>query len=137
MSTLFPDHAPPAADRADAETIRLLEGYGYKREKVRTWTRERALSVLHGRQKEDGITVRRAAAAAATQEPAPPRGRPSRLEREVAAAAVEQALAASPDETTQAVCYTVYCLTDDELRDLAGQLVRVFRRPVTKEEVTP
>ncbi len=126
MSTLFPDTGAPARTGPRPEIVRALEGFGYKAEAVRKWTAVKANSVLHACRREEGIALSRAATKAATVD-GPGRSRPSRVERAVAAIAIEQAIALSADETAQAVAYTVYCLTDDETARLAGYLVKLFR----------
>lgn len=129
MSTLFTDEADEttaAPARPPAKVVRLLETYGYRSEAVRLWTPEKASTVLNACKREEAIALRRAAAVARQQDETAPRGQPSLVERQEAAAALEQAMAGG-DELYQAISYTTYVLRDDEARRLAGWLVKLYR----------
>ena len=115
-----------AAEHPSREVVQQLEAFGYRADAVRKWSAVKANTVLHARRKEEAIALRRAAAVAGDQD-APRKGTPTGVERLEAAAALERAMGEGPDELTQALGYTVYALTDDETRRLAGYVVKVFR----------
>ena len=71
--------------RPDAETVRLLEGYSYKRDVVRTWTPERAETVLANCRRDEASALRRADDVARTQDEVVARGQPTWPERMAAA----------------------------------------------------
>lgn len=131
MSALFDSQdgdTVTAPTRPDGKTVRLLESFNYRAEAVRRWTAEKATTVLKACQQEERIALRRAEARAKTQEgPDAPRGQPSLVERLAAADAIAQAAGLGLDELLQTVTATVYCLTDDELKRLAGYLAKLFR----------
>ena len=112
---------------ATAEQVRELEGFGRLKEAVRRWTREKAAAVLADCKREQQIALRRAASVALAQSGDAARGQPSTIERVTAAVFLEQAMGEGADELVQAVAYTVWVLTDAELKRLAGYLVRVYR----------
>lgn len=116
--------APTAAGPSPA-VVQQLEGYGYAKEKVRKWTVEHANTVLNTCRKRDAIALRRAQQTAREQDQDAPRGQPSLVERQEAAAFIEQQR--GPNDLLTAVSMTAYCLTDDELGRLAGYFVRLFR----------
>jgi hypothetical protein len=130
MSTLFTDDDDgmvATAGRPDPKTVRLLEGFNYSREAVRQWTPEKAETVLRNCKREERIALARAAQTAKEQDGAVARGQPSQVERLQAAAFVEQALKGGVDEVIQAVGYALHVCTDDEARDEAMRLVRLWR----------
>jgi len=123
MSTLFDTgaetEAPP--ELATPQQVRLLEAYSYRKEAVRRWTRERAEATLRACQREERIALRRAAAQAGeidgTRPPVP------QLVRDITAAYVEQAMREPADELVQALAHSLHALTDDEAREVAGELL--------------
>jgi len=122
---------PPAAPgRPAGKVVRALEGYGYRADVVRTWTPEKANTVLASCRREELVTLRRADTAAKRQGEEYARGRASGVERREAADAIEQAYPAGPDELCQTLMYTLYVLSDGELRKLAESLVPVYRGEV-------
>ena len=126
--TLFSDTAAmDRSERPEASIVRALESFGYRAEAVRLWTREKASTTLYRCKKEEAIALRRAAAAAVAVDGTAQRGQVSELERRVAADSLSQALALGSDEVLQSVAASVYCLTDAELKELAGYLVRLYR----------
>jgi hypothetical protein len=133
MSALFTNDDGVATDdnaepsRPDVKTVRLLEGFGYRAEAVRLWTAEKAFTTLQACRKEQKIALARAERTAVEQEDSVPRGQPSQVERLAAAACIEQATTEGIDELHQCVCYSLYALRDDELKRLAGFVVRVMR----------
>jgi hypothetical protein len=113
-------------DAPDALTVEALEAYGYKAAAVRKWTPEKALVALDARRKEEAIARRRALRRAGEEEEAiAPRGQPIPVMR--LQAAVELEREQGVDELVQGLAYTVHQLTDDEVRRLAGWLVKLFR----------
>lgn len=130
MTTLFDDGDDAATqvsdDRPAAKVVRALEGYGYRAEAVRRWTAEKASTVLHACRKEERIALRRATGKAQQQD-GTGRGQPSTVERLAAATCIEDAAALGIDELNQTLMYTVYCLTDDELKQVANWFVGMFR----------
>ena len=140
MSTLFTDddaddtELDTTPELATVKQVRLLEGYSYRKEAVRLWTKEKAETVLRACQREERIALQRAAAVAREQDGTVSRGQPSVVERMTAAAYLEQAQGEGVDELTQAVMHTVYVLSDDELRSLAKYLVRKYREPLPARE---
>ncbi|MCE9566552.1 MAG: hypothetical protein K8U57_31395 [Planctomycetes bacterium] len=114
-------------ERPDPKVVRLLEGYGYRAEAVRLWSPEQANTTLNSCKKEQAIALRRADDVARAQEESVPRGQPSWVERQEAAANIEQAQGEGIDELHQRVCYSLYALRDDELKRLAGHLIRLMR----------
>lgn len=125
--------SPP--ELATPKLVRLLEGFSYRREAVRKWTKEKAETVLRSCQREQRIALRRAAATAG-QIDGEKRGQASALERQVAATYVQQVLDGriEPDELLQALAYSLHVSTDDELKRLAGYLVRLWNPPAPSEE---
>lgn len=116
------------ADRPDAKTVRLLEGFNYRKEAVRGWSAEKAATVLATCKREQAIALRHAAAVAREQdETAPPRGQTSLVERQVAAAFIEQSQGCGIDEIYHSVMYSVHALRDDEVKRLADFLIRKLR----------
>jgi hypothetical protein len=114
------------ATAPDALTVEALEAYGYKAAAVRKWSREKALVALDARRKEESIARRRALRRAGEEEESiAPRGQPIPVMR--LQAAVELEREQSVDELAQGLSYTVHQLTDDEVRRLAGWLVKLFR----------
>lgn len=134
---LFGDDAVEAATAArggpDRGLVQQLEAYGYRAERVRTWSVARCRATLNARKKEEH-TVRRAAAARAAEEdrkemfvvPPPERGCPTGLERREAAAYLMECLAQGPDAIALAVMYSVACMRDDECRRLAEFMMTKF-----------
>ena len=133
MNNLFTDESEidteldTPIELATVKQVRLLEGYSYRREAVRKWTREKAEQVLRRCQQEERIALNRSRAKAAEQDGATSRGQVSALERAVAAVAMEEAVAEGSDETLQVMSASLYVLTDDETKRLAGYLIRVMR----------
>lgn len=133
MSSLFPDDAAEdadtttAPDRPSAKVVRQLEVFGYRAEAVRRWTPEKANTVLNSCKREEQIALRRADATAKAQGEEFPRGQPTQPERLEAAACIEQAAGRGIEELHQCVAYTIYALSDSELKSLAGYLVQTFR----------
>lgn len=130
MSNLFASQERKEAaptDRPTARVVRELEAFGYKAEAVRTWTREKANTALASCRREEAVALRRAEATAKQQGEEFPRGQPSIIERLEAAACVEQALGGGIDELCQTLMYTLYVLSDGELKRLANYLVRLYR----------
>lgn len=130
--TLFDEHTGVATA---AQVRALTEEFGYDRVKVSAWTPEHAETVLRARRNEDRIGLKRAAKRAAEIDhtaDVPPeldRPAPGTMWRELAAKDVEQQLAdGDPDEVLQTVAYSLHTLTDDELRRLAGYLVKLWRQ---------
>jgi hypothetical protein len=127
-TTLFPDDVESPPELATTAQVRLLEGFLYRSEHVRRWTREKAETVLRACQREERIVLARAAALAKEQGGETSRGSASIPERINSACFIEQQLGAGgADELTQAVAYTLYALTDGETRRLAGYIVRVLK----------
>lgn len=117
-----------APELATPKQVRLLEGFHYRREAVRLWTREKAETVLRNCQREERIALNRAMALAKEQGgELPERGQVSQVERLTAATFLEQSQGQGIDELCQAVAYSVYVLSDDELKRLASYLIRVYR----------
>lgn len=114
---------------AKPTTVRHLEAYGYRREAVRKWTAERAETVLRNCRQEERIALNRAKKVAEEQDAPTPRGQASHVERAEAATYVEQTLAkgCGVDDLLQALAYSLYVSTDDELKRLAGYLVKLWR----------
>jgi hypothetical protein len=113
-------------DAPDALTVEALEAYGYKAAAVRKWTPERALVALDARRKEEAIARRRALRRAGEQEEAiAPRGQPIPVMRLQAAAELEREQ--NVDELVQGLSHSMHLLTDEEIRKLAGYLIRRFR----------
>lgn len=133
MNNLFTDESEidteldTPIELATPKQVRLLEGFSYRKEAVRKWTREKAEQVLRRCQQEERIALNRSQAKAKEQDGLTPRGQVSALERAVAAVAMEEAVAEGSDETLQVMSASLYVLTDDETKRLAGYLIRVFR----------
>jgi hypothetical protein len=129
VSALFATDEPNAAirERPSAEVVRLLESFGYRAEAVRLWTPEHANTVLHACKKEQAIALRRAEGVAREQDGSVARGQPSWVERQDAAACIEQAQGEGIDELAQRVAYSIYTLHDHELKRLASHLIRLYR----------
>lgn len=131
MSTLFTEDddggTVAVAGRPDPKTVRLLEGYGYKREAVRLWTPERAETTLRAEKREERIALARAAQTAREQDGAVARLQPSQVERLQAAEFLEQALKGGADEVIQAIGYSLHVSTDAEAKRLGAWLVRLWR----------
>jgi hypothetical protein len=124
------DGSATAPELATAKQVRLLEGFNYRREAVRKWTQERAETVLRSCQREQRIALARAEAKAGAIDAAGKRGQPSIVERLNAATYVEQMLrAGDADELLQAVMYSLYVCTDDELKQLAAHVATLWRTP--------
>lgn len=130
MSTLFPttddDATDTPADRPNVKVVRALELYGYRADVVRTWSAAKANTVLNSCKKEEAVALRRAEGKARAEDGVP-RGQPGLVERLAAALSLEESLGDGPEELCQAVAYTVHCLTDGELKRLAGYLIRTYR----------
>lgn len=135
MSNLFTDESDvdteldTPIEMASPKQVRLLEGYSYRKEAVRKWTKEKAENVLRKCQQEERIALNRANAKAKEQDNATPRGQVSPLERAVAAVALEEAVAGGSDETLIVMSAALYVLTDDETKRLAGYLIRMTKKP--------
>jgi hypothetical protein len=135
MSNLFTDESDvdteldTPIEMASPKQVRLLEGHNYRKEAVRKWTKEKAETVLRKCQQEERIALNRANAKAKEQDAGAPRGQVSPLERAVAAAALEEAVADNADETLIVMSAALYVLTDDETKRLAGYLIRMWRAP--------
>jgi hypothetical protein len=118
--------ARTTTDAPDAATVEALVAYGYAEKAVRRWSPEKAMVALDARRKEEAIAKRRALRRAGEQEEnIAPRGQPIPVMR--LQAAVELEREQSVDELVQGLAYTVHQLTDDEVRRLAGWLVKLFR----------
>jgi hypothetical protein len=118
-----------APELASPEQVRILEGYNYRRAAVRKWPREKAVTVIHRCRAEERIAQNRALRVARDLDGVAPRGQPSVLERLSAAAYIEGVLSerCEVDELLQALAYSLYVSTDDELKRLAGYLIRLYR----------
>lgn len=120
MTTLFDTDSPP--EPAPPDLVRaLVEEWGYSPDKVRTWTRQRAATVLAKRRRDGQRDAHHAAATAAAQgegDGAPPVCElAARLD---AAVYVEQALAARDLEAIViALTYAMYPLHASEVRQMA------------------
>jgi hypothetical protein len=124
---LFLDADRPST--APVEAVRLLEGHGYDRDRVKKWSADRAWATLAQCRRDDAVTKRRADALAVTQDETapPPRGQPSQLEREIAAKFLGEALAGGIDELAASLLVVVHAFTDDEVRRVGSYLARMLR----------
>lgn len=138
MSTLFStdapiELAPPHVARA------LVDEYGYKPEKVKQWSREKAEAILKDRRRRDHQDENHGAAAAANQEARDPRVlTPAELVQRVDVAAyLEQARATGDaSEMLLALTHAMHPLTAGELADAAGVVIVQLRlNPLTLEPI--
>jgi hypothetical protein len=92
----------------------LIHQHGFRESTVSTWSEDRIATVL------------RAANTAACID-GTSRGQPSRVERQEAAAYLEETLDRGGDELVNAVLYVGHCLSDSEAKELAAKLIDLFR----------
>lgn len=122
MNKLFAD----STEKPKIETVRLLEGYGYKAEKVKQWSAAKAEATLDAVKKEEAIALARATEKARALDPQPRhRGTPIPFMRLAAAKWLEDAKGA--DELTSAIWGAAYQLSDSEVHRLAGHLAKLLR----------
>lgn len=126
---LFTDDGTATAtlDRPDTATVKELERYGFKAESVRKWSPEKAETQLGHCRAEERIALRQAEDRARQQEEHVPRGQPTLMERQSAASCIEQAQDKGIEELSQCMAYSLYALSDDETKRLAGYLIRLMR----------
>lgn len=118
------------ADRVPPGVIHELEDFGYKREAVSEWSYEKAYTILQAKKMERRIALQRAATTAQEIDGTVVRGRCGRPERLTVAAYVDEAGMHGTDELLVALMYSLYALSEDELKRLAGYMVRVYRGEV-------
>lgn len=111
-------------NRPDPETVAALVAFGLAEDKVKDWSTAHAKTTLQARRKEADVLARRQREQAREEKraalPNPGRGQPTPMERAAAAEYLAECLAAGgPDRLSQALCYSLYVLTDDETRRLA------------------
>lgn len=104
----------------------LTREYGFRDKTVETWSEDRILTVLNARRRDARLAVQRAANTAACID-GTSRGQPSRVERLAAAAFLEESLDRGGDELVNAVLYVGHCFTDAEAKEIAAQLIELFR----------
>jgi hypothetical protein len=107
------------------DQLRELERHGYSQKRTGDWSDERILTVLEARRRENRVGLARASGKAEAIDGT--RGVASRLERQAAAAYLEEALADGTADALASVLYAGWCLTTAELRELAGGMVRTLR----------
>ena len=135
MSTLFDTELPVAL--ASPETIRaLVDQYGFDAVKVKSWSREKADTILRSRRLRDHQDANHGEAQAATEDEESdrtPNGREivARLE---AASFLGEAVEAEPNEVLLALIHAMHALALQEMRDFARLLILQFQRhPVSGE----
>jgi hypothetical protein len=104
----------------------LIHQHGFRESTVSTWSEDRIATVLSARRRDGRLAVQRAANTAACID-GTSRGQPSRVERQEAAAYLEETLDRGGDELVNAVLYVGHCLSDSEAKDLAAKLSDLFR----------
>ncbi len=107
------------------EQLLELEQYGYTEKRTGAWSDERITTVLQSRRKSRTADMHRATSRNTAQDGA--RGQASGLERNIAADYLEAAVAEGGDATVNALLYMGWCLSDEEVRALATELVAVLR----------
>ncbi len=107
------------------EQLLELEDFGYREKTIATWTDERITTVLQSRRRSHTADRHRGNSRNTAQDGA--KGVASRLEREIAAKYLEQAMDQGGAELVNALMYLGYCLSDNEVRGLAVELVAVLR----------
>lgn len=114
----------------DAATVAKLEGYGYLPDKVKGWSKARAMTVLYTTIREERIARNRAGVSGeAESEPDHP---PLDILRLAAAEFIEEAKPRGSAELCMAVSYSIHNMRTDELVKLANHMVMKFREPQPK-----
>lgn len=114
---------------ASPRQVRLLsDKFGYKREKVRLWSVEKAETVLRRCQGEEAYALNLAKIRAKEQDETTARGQASDVERHMAATYLEQHEGSEHEAVILAISAAVFLLRDNEVFDFAAYLVRQFRQ---------
>jgi transposase len=108
------------------DQLQELVRFGFRDSTIATWSDDRIATVLSARRRDARLATQQANRVANEIEGAT-RGQPSRVERLAAAAALEEELPRGGDALVNAVLYVGHCLTDDEARELAENLIGKFR----------
>lgn len=125
--------APAVVEKPTGATIRALEGFGFKADAVRKWSKGKAEAKLHECKKQQAIDLAKSksTAAAIEEEGVPPDPIKGRAPTPIccdAADYIEEALAkGNALEIMFAVRAAVYCLADARTKKLADHLARVLR----------
>jgi hypothetical protein len=109
------------------EQLRQLAAFGYREATIENWSADRIATVLASRRRDAALAVKRGTHKAEMID-GPDRDRvPPKLDREVAAAYLEEVLAGTGDDVANALLYCGHCLSTAEARALAAGLVALFR----------
>lgn len=107
------------------QLVELTVTHGYREKTVADWSEERIQTVLESRRRERRNDLHRADSRNTAVDGG--RGTASKLERQITAAYLEQALAEPGDGIVNALLYCGWCLTGAEVRGLALELVAKLR----------